>query len=97
MNMSWLPALFEHQMPRCRVALSVVFFINCNLSNYYTFGFIVGYTGAWLLLVAIAHLILMPFGYGYVGSELMGAYCLWSTIRQWDIVLDEYRKGVSLY
>ena len=68
-----------------------------TLNNYYTVGFVVGYAGAWALLVAIAHLILMPFGYGYVGSELMGAYCLWCTIRQWDEVLDEYRKGVAPY
>lgn len=68
-----------------------------TLANYYTFGFIFGYVASFLLLAAIAHLILMPFGYGYVGSELMIAYATWCTIDQWDAVLDHYNKGLDKY
>lgn len=58
----------------------------------YTIGFALGYAGACLILAVISHLILMPFGYGYIGSELMTAYCVWTTVLNWEVVVDAYNN-----
>ena len=57
-----------------------------NTRNSAILGFCVGYFGAAMIPVVIAYLLLMPFGYGYVGAELVAAYFVWTTINQWEMV-----------
>lgn len=65
--------------------------------NQAILGFTVGYLGAALLLMLAAYLVLMPFGYGYIGAELAAAYYAWCTIQQWDAVNDRLTNMLEQY
>jgi len=68
------------------------------MQNQYTFGFAFGFLFAGFLVTAIAWLMLMPFGYGYISAELMAAYLTWTTIRNWDtVVIPTYLEGLKEY
>lgn len=65
--------------------------------NQAILGFTVGYLGAALLLMLAAYLVLMPFGYGYIGAELAAAYYAWCTIQQWEMVNDRLTNMLEQY
>lgn len=50
------------------------------------FAYAAGYSVTWLFATAIGYLVLMPFGYGYIGAELVFAYMAWATIYRWELV-----------
>ena len=60
-------------------------------------GFTIGYFGFFAIVAAVAYLVLMPFGYGYVGAELVGAYSAWCTINQWETVNQSLAEYLELH
>ena len=51
-----------------------------------TFGYVLAIT----VFTALAYLLLMPFGYGYLGAELCTGYLLWSTAYRWDHINEQF-------
>ena len=49
-------------------------------------GFTVGSLGMAALMAGICYLVLMPFGYGYVGAELAAGWYAWQTAYRWEFI-----------
>ena len=62
--------------------------------DIYTLGFTIGYGGSAMLLIALITLVFMPFGYGYIGTELGTAYVAWTTAYNWDNVVAAYEANL---
>ena len=48
--------------------------------------FTVGYLGMAALVAGICYVLLMPFGYGYVGAELAAGWYAWQTAYRWEFI-----------
>ena len=62
--------------------------------DMYTLGFTIGYGGSMLLFIALITLVFMPFGYGYIGTELASAYMAWTTAYNWETVVATYQANL---
>jgi len=60
-----------------------------------TLGYIFGFSVSFLIVVALGWLFLMPFGYGYIGAELLSAYTAWCVIHGWDNVIAHYQASLD--
>ena len=65
------------------------------MKTSYTIGYTFGFGMSILIVVALGWLLLMPFGYGYIGAELLAAYTAWSVIHGWDRVIAHYQSGLD--
>jgi hypothetical protein len=56
------------------------------LRNYAIAGYVVGFTFSVAVFCAIAYLVFMPFGIGYIGAELAFGYAAWGTAYRWELL-----------
>ena len=56
------------------------------LRNYAIFGYVIGFTFTVTVFCAIAYLVFMPFGIGYIGAELTAAFFAWCTAYRWELL-----------
>jgi len=69
--------------------------LNNTMRNYAIFGYVVGYLTTASLLCLVSFLVFLPFGIGYIGAELMGAFMTWATIQQWDSLNEHLRQHLE--
>lgn len=67
------------------------------MRNYAILGYCIGYLASAAIACAVIYLVCMPFGIGYIGAEITGAYFAWATAYHWETINENLQAHLEAH